>query len=391
MAEPAAVLASRLIADLAGSELVGSVDVHNGLPERPVVRLRPERADKLIGLAVPEDEQRSILERLQFEVEEEWDVTVPTWRARDVTREVDLIEEIARVVLDRVPHTTPLRREVAGHLTKEQRLRRTVEDVLVGVGLSEAFTWSLVAADPDPAAIRVPDPLTADQAILRTTLLHGLIEAARVNVDAGNHPIALFEVARIYLPSGEQLPEERWRVGAIAEGGWSSARRAVEALYDALHLELRARRVELPQLHPGKAAETDAGWLGELHPSLLEGSWGVFELDLETLFTPVPERIEYEDVITYPAVRQDIAVVVGEDVEAGALMDASREAGGAELRDVSVFDVYRGEQAGVGRKSVALHLVFQSSERTLSDDDAAGIRARVVAALAERFDAELRG
>jgi phenylalanyl-tRNA synthetase beta chain len=391
MAEPAAVLASRLIVNLAGGELVGSADVHAGLPERPVARLRPERADRVIGLAVPEEEQRDILERLGFEVDEEWDVTVPTWRARDVTREVDLIEEIARVVLDRVPHTTPLRRAVAGHLTKEQRLRRTVEDVLVGVGFSEAFTWSLVAADPDPAAIRVPDPLTSDQAILRTTLLHGLIQAAQVNADAGNHPIALFEVARVYLPSGEQLPEERWHVGGIAEGGWGSARRAVEALYDALHLELRARRAELSQLHPGKAAETDAGSLGELHPSLLDGSWGVFELDLETLFAPVPERIEYEDVITYPAMRQDIAIVVGEDVEAGALVDAAREAGGDELREVSVFDVYRGEQAGAGKKSVALHLVFRSAERTLSDDDATAIRSRVVQALAERFDAELRG
>jgi len=390
-AEPAAVLASRLIVDLAGGELVGSVDVHAGLPERPIATLRPERADKLIGLEVPEEEQRDILERLGFEVGEEWDVTVPTWRARDVTREVDVIEEIARVVLDRVPHTTPLRRAVAGHLSKDQRLRRTVEDVLVGAGLSEAFTWSLVAADPDPGAVRVPDPLTSDQAVLRTTLLHGLVQAAQVNADAGNHPIALFELARVYLPSGDQLPHERWHAGGIVEGGWAAARRAVEALYAALHLELRATRAQLPHLHPGKAAETDAGWLGELHPSLLEGAWGVFELDLETLFAPVPERIEYEDVITYPAVRQDIAVVVGEELEAGVLVDAAREAGGDELREVMVFDVYRGEQAGQGKKSVALHLVFQSAERTLSEEDATAIRARVVQALAERFDAELRG
>jgi len=390
MAEPAAVLASRLIVDLAGGELVGSVDVHSGLPERPVVTLRPERADALIGLAVPEEEQRDILERLQFDVGEEWDVTVPTWRARDVTREVDLIEEIARVVLDRVPHTMPRRRAVEGHLSKDQQLRRTVEDVLVGAGFSEAFTWSLVPSDPDPAAIRVPDPLTSDQALLRTTLLHGLIQAARVNVDAGNHPIALFELARVYLPSGGQLPEERWRVSGIADGGWEAGRRAVEALYATLHLELRVGRAEIPQLHPGKAAATDAGWFGELHPSLLEGSWGVFELDLETLFGPIPERIRYEDVITYPAVRQDIAVVVDDELETGALVDAARDAGGVELREARVFDVYRGEQTGDGKKSVALHLVIQSSERTLSDDDAAAVRARVVDALAERFGAELR-
>jgi phenylalanyl-tRNA synthetase beta chain len=391
LAEPAAVLASRLLVDLAGGELVGSADVHSGLPERPVVQLRPERVNRLIGLKVPPEEQRTILERLEFDVGGDWKVTVPTWRARDVTREVDLIEEIARCVLDRVPHTLPLRRSVAGHLTKDQRLRRLVEDVLVGAGFSEAFTWSLVATDPDPGAIRIPDPLSAEQAILRTTLLEGLIQAARVNVDAGNQPIALFELARVYLPSGGQLPEERWHVAGIAAGGWPAARSAVEALYEALHLELHVRRAAAAQLHPGKAAETDAGWFGELHPALLDGEWGSFELDLETLFAPVPERIEYDDVITYPAVRQDIAVVVPEDVEAGALVGAAREAGGADLREVRVFDVYRGAQAGDERKSVALHLVFQSPERTLSDDDAAAIRERVVAALAERFDAELRG
>src|SRR4029077_14529279 len=147
-------------------------------------------------------------------------------------------------------------------------------------------------------------------------------------------------------------------------------RGAVEAVYASLQLELRAERAEVVHLHPGKAAATEAGWFGELHPARLEGEWGVFELDLATLFASVPERVEYEDVITFPAVRQDIAIVVDEDVEAGALVETARAAGGAELREATVFDVYRGEQAGAGKKSVALHLVFQSPERTLSDGDA---------------------
>ena len=184
----------------------------------------------------------------------DWDVTVPTWRARDVTREIDVIEEVARVVLDRVPHTMPLRRSIEGHLTKEQRLRRVIEDVLVGCGFTEAYTWSLVASDPDPAALHLPDPMSGDHAILRTTLLDGLVEAARVNVDAGNPGVALFELARVYLPSGEQLPEERWHVGGIVEGGFAEARGAVEALYAALHLDLRVTRTMRPFLHPGKAA-----------------------------------------------------------------------------------------------------------------------------------------
>jgi len=390
LAEPAAVLASRMMVDLAGARMTGHVDVHSGLPDRPVVRLRTDRANRLIGLDVAPDEQRSILEGFQFDVSPEWDVTVPTWRARDVTREVDVIEEVARAVLDRVPHTMPLRRHVRGRLSKEQRLRRLVEDVLVGAGLSEAYTWSLAASDPDPNAIRLPDPMTSDQAILRTTLVPGLIEAARTGLDAGADDITLFEIARVYLPSGRQLPDERWRVAGVVSGDYDVVKGVLEVLHSALQLELRVVRGHHSLLHPGKSATTEAGWLGELHPILLEGVWGAFELDLATLFEPVPERIVYEDVLTFPAVLQDIAVAVDEHVEVGALVDAAREAAGELLREARVFDVYRGEQVGAGRKSVAIHLSFQSPERTLTDEEAAEARARIVDALAAQFDAELR-
>ncbi len=388
-AEPAAVLASRLLVDLTGAELAGHADVHDGLPERPRVSLRPQRSRQLIGLEVGDAEQRTILDRLGFELDG-WQATVPTWRARDVTREIDLVEEVARAVLDRVPHTLPLRRSVAGHLTPEQRFRRRLEDVLVGAGFSEAYTWSLTPSDPHQEALRLPEPMSGEHAVLRTTLLHGLVEAARVNVDAGNAPVRLFELARVYLPSGEPLPEERWRVAGIAEGGFEAARGALEAIHAAFHLPLDIRRARRDELHPGKAAETDAGWLGELHPTLLEGAWGVFELDVDALMAPLPERILFEDVITYPANRQDIAVVVAEDVEAGAIVAAAHEAGGAELREARVFDVYRGGQIGDGLKSVAVHLVFQAPDRTLTDEDVAAARSGIVAALAEHFGAELR-
>ena len=389
-AEPAAVLASRLLVDLAGAEPNGSVDVHDGLPERPVVTLRPERTSRLVGLEVGEPEQRSILTHFGFEVGDGWQVTVPTFRARDVTREVDLIEEVARAVLDRLPHTLPLRRSVAGHLSPAQRFRRLLEDVVTGAGFSEAYTWSLVASDPDPNAIRLPDPMTSEQALLRTTLLHGLVEAARVNVDAGNQPIRLFELAHVYRPTGDALPDEAWHVAGIADGGFDAARRVVEAIYEAAHLPLELRRTTHDALHPGKAAATAAGWLGELHPMLLDGSWGVFELDVATLASQLPERILYEDVVTYPANRQDIAVALSEEVEAGAIVAVAREAGAAELREARVFDVYRGDQVGQGRKSVALHLVFQAPDRTLTDEEAEVARTRIVDALRERFGAELR-
>jgi phenylalanyl-tRNA synthetase beta chain len=143
-------------------------------------------------------------------------------------------------------------------------------------------------------------------------------------------------------------------------------------------------------LHPGKAARTEAGWLGQLHPTLLEGEWGAFELDLATVFERVPERVVYEDVLSYPAVLQDIAVSVEEDAEVGALVAAARKAAGPLLREARVFDVYRGDQVGEGRKSVAIHLAFQSPERTLTDEEAMEARERIVAALAGQFAAELR-
>jgi len=390
LAEPAAVLASRMLVDLADAGMTGHVDVHERLPERPVVRLRPERTEHVLGRTLAAEDQRLTLEKLGFEVDQDWTVTVPTWRARDVTREIDLVEEIARPILDAIPHTMPLRRHVRGRLSRDQRLRRLVEDVLVGAGFLEAYTWSLVASDPDPAAVRLPDPMSADQAVLRTTLLPGLVDAARTGLDTGAEDLALFEIARVYLPSGEQLPDERWHLGGILEGGYAETKGVLETLYGALHLDVRVRRGSHRQLHPGKTAETDAGAFGELHPSVLERTWGAFELDLATLFAPVPERIVYEDVITYPAVRQDIAVAVDEDVEVGALVEAAHEAAGPLLREARVFDVYRGEQLDGDRKSVALRLSFQSPERTLTDAEAAELRGAIVALLRARFGGELR-
>jgi phenylalanyl-tRNA synthetase beta chain len=212
---------------------------------------------------------------------------------------------------------------------------------------------------------------------------------ARRNVDAGAGGIALFEIARVYLSNGE-LPTERLHLAAIAEGGFARAKGVVEALYEALKAEPRFERAEHPLLHPGKTARTQAGILGELNPRVLAGEWGALELDLGSLFAESREPVTYEDVITYPAVRQDLAFVVPEQVEAGEVVSAAREAAGPELREVKIFDVYRGEQAGEGKKSIAFSVAFQSPERTLSDEDAAALRQKITDALAERFGAVLR-
>jgi phenylalanyl-tRNA synthetase beta chain len=390
LAEHAARLATELLVELADARWTGEIDVKGELPEPTQIRFRPERADALLGLEIPPDDQRETLTRLGFAVSDTFEVTVPSWRARDVTREVDLVEEVGRFRLDEIPFTLPKRRAMFGRLSEQQRLRRLVEDVLVGAGLSEAYTSSLVAADLDPDAIRLPERLSAEQAVLRTTLLPSLIDAVRRNLDAGNEEIGLFELARVYLPRSEPRPREPWHVAAVVEGGFERAKGMVEALYAALRLEPRFERGDHPLLHPGKTARLETGVVGELHPDRLEGAWGAFELDLSGLLEQVPGRLVYEDVITYPAVLQDLAFTVPEEVTAGELIDAAREAAGPELRELEVFDVYRGRQVGPSKKSIAFRAAFQSPERTLSDEDAGRLRGRIVSALSDRFGAELR-
>jgi phenylalanyl-tRNA synthetase beta chain len=390
LAEHAARLATELIVELTQGRWTGDTDVRGELPQSPVVRLRPERTSQLAGLEIAADEQRERLLRLGFDVAADWNVTVPTWRARDVTREADLVEEVVRFRLDDVPHTLPARRESFGRLKPSQRLRRTVEDVLVGCGLTEVYMTSLLPEDHESAALRLPTPLTADQAVLRTTLVSGLVEAARRNAAAGSDDIALFEIGHVFLPPADPRPKERTRAGAIVSGGFARAKGILETVYAALGVEPAFERTQEPFLHPGKAARTGEGWLGELHPALLPGTWGVFEVDLETLLDRVPERVVYEDVITYPPVRQDLAFSVPEDISAADLVTAARETVGEELREMRAFDVYRGDQVGPGRKSIAFAVAFQSPERTLTDEDAAELRSRIVSALEDRFGAQLR-
>ena len=289
-------------------------------PQPPAtIAYRPERAEQVTGLEIEEAEQRRRLERLGFEVGGDWAVRVPTWRAGDVTREIDVVEEVARFDLERVPATQPLRSELNGRLTGAQRIRRRIQDTLVGFGFAEAYTWSLLPDDPVPGAIRLPEPLSTEQAVLRTALADGLIASAARNVDAGNEDVALFELAHVYLPSGEELPDERWHVGGIVEGGFSRAKGIVEALYAVLHVEASFERGSYLRF-PGAGARTEEGWVLELADDRLPGAWGLFELDVDALIARVPELMVYEDVITYPALKQDLAFAVPESITAADLV-----------------------------------------------------------------------
>jgi phenylalanyl-tRNA synthetase beta chain len=340
------------------------------------------------GLDTPSADQHSLLERLGFDRDDD-NVLVPTWRARDVTREIDVVEEISRFRLADVPFTLPLRRAMFGGLKRDQQLRRRVEDVLAGLGYAETYTPSLRLRDPDPNALRLPEPISAEFSTLRTTLIPSLVDAVRRNIDAGNESIALFEIAHVYPPS-DGLPPEREHVAGIVEGDFFRAKGAVEALYRALKADPSFEQGRHELLHPGKAARLAEGWVGELHPAELDGTWGVFELDLGALVEASREPITYQDVVSFPAVRQDLAFSVPEDVPAGRLLVTIRDAAGPELREVRVFDVYHGEQVGEGRKSIALRVAFQAEDRTLTDEDAARLRERIVAAVAEKLGGELR-
>ncbi|HZS25289.1 MAG TPA: phenylalanine--tRNA ligase subunit beta [Gaiellaceae bacterium] len=385
LAGPAATLATRMLVELAGARWTGATDVLAPLPEPAVIELRPERTNAVLGLGVPPDEQAAILGRLGFE-RSDGGFSVPTWRARDVTREIDLVEEVARFELERIPFTLPRRDVTFGRLTRAQRLRRLAEDVLVGCGYVEVYTPTFVPEGD----VRLPEPLSTEAAALRTRLVDSLVEAARANLAVGNSELALFEIARTYRGVGAELPEERWHVGGIVEGGFAEAKWAVEQLHDALKIQAAYERTSEPFLHPGKAARTNGGWLGELHPTLLEGTWGAFELDLEALVAESPATFRHEDVSPYPAVRQDLAFVVDEAVPAATLVAAIREAGGAELRDVEPFDEYRGAQIGEGKRSLAFRVAFGSPERTLTDEEAGALRSRIVDALAQGYGAVLR-
>jgi len=228
-----------------------------------------------------------------------------------------------------------------------------------------------------------------EAAALRTELLGSLVDAARHNVAVGNSDVALFEIARAYRAGGA-LPDEHWHVAGIVDGGIAESKWAVEQLYGALKVEPTYERTSESFLHPGKSARTAEGWVGELHPALLEGTWGAFELDLDALAAAAPIAVEFAEVSPYPEVRQDLAFVVDEDVPAAALLNAMRDAAGPELRAAEAFDEYRGEQIEPGKRSLAFRVAFGSPERTLTDDEAAALRERIVSALADGFGAVLR-
>jgi phenylalanyl-tRNA synthetase beta chain len=427
-------LAAKLMVELCGARLVeGTVDVGGPGPEASRVHLRDAKLSGLLGTSVPRPEAAELLSRLGFGVAEArdgLDATVPYWRRNDVSREVDLIEEVARLWgLEKLPSTLPSRHGASGLLTREQRLRRRAADALVGAGLDEAWGWSLQGPEVnrrlrlDGGQVRLRNPLSEELAVMRTTLLGSLLDAVRHNRARGAEDVRLFEEGAVQLdrPHGREptkaerestpLPDERLHLAALLTGrlrppSWRepdpptadffAAKGVLAALLGALRVPWTVERASEPFLHPGRGARVrvageDAGWLGELHPGVaadwdLDGTAG-FELDLGMVLPHANVAPHYEDLTSFPSLRLDLAFWMPPEVTAAELLAVVREAGGPLLRRAEVFDVYARE----GQTSLAVRLEFRAGDRTLTDEDVAEPRERIVAAVAAKLGGRLRG
>lgn len=424
----AAARAARLMVELAGATVSATVvDEYPAPVVRPSITLRPQRTSKLLGADVPADRQARHLRSIGIEVTEGEGVLtaqVPSFRP-DLTREADLVEEVIRLYgIDKVAATLPPGR--AGRLDEKQRFDRSLRRTLASLGLREAWTDSFMgpkelddlglgAGHPARNLVLLANPLVDDRPGLRTTLLPGLLRSVARNVAHRAEGVALFEIARVYEPAGEDLPLEAEVLGAVFVGrrraqGWSAAASRWDffAAKGVLEAALRSLRLPAPELgpaeglpfHPTRGASVSiggaqAGALGELHPDVCdrfdvpEGTIAL-ELSLAPVVAALPERVKVADLPKFPPLLNDLAVVVDEGVPARDVTDIVHEAGSPEVSAVRLFDIYRGDQIAPGKKSLAFALEIRSGERTLTDEEALAVRDRIVAALNERIGAELR-
>jgi phenylalanyl-tRNA synthetase beta chain len=436
----AQAVATRLMIEVCGARVApGTIDVGGPGPEPPTIRLRDSRVSGLLGVAIERGRSEQILESLEFEVDvasDGLDVTPPAFRRADIGREADVIEEVARLdALDKLPATLPATHRameaaldrgagLAGaQLTSQQKLRRAAADALAAQGLYEIVGWSFVGPGlaqrlrlPDQAAVELENPLSIEQSRLRTTLLGSLLDAAAFNYSRGVTTVRLFEAGAIYLPrGGGSLPDEPYHLGALLAGpvrretwrdpdpgpaDFFAVKGALQGLLDKLRVPWSVEPGGQPFLHPGRAArirarDVDIGWIGEIHP-LVAAEWDLdqtvaaFELDLDALGEPTAPI--YEDVTSFPAVREDLAVVVPEGVASRRLVEVVLRAGAPLLKQAEVFDVYRDpERIGTGKVSLAIRLTYRAPDRTLTDQEVAERRGAIVEAIEQQLDGSIRG
>lgn len=424
--DEASAYCSRLIAEWAGGTLAeGSIDTNPVIAEQRKISLRVSRANLVLGTDLSAAEMVDALSRLGLHPEERGDEIRASVGSRrgDIVIEEDLIEEIARLIgYEAIPSRLPSGSNRAGSLTADQIALRKVRKVLAGAGLWEAQTSSFIG--PDDLAklgwqsgpgevLTIENPINAEASVLRPSLIPGLLAAVARNAARRSLEVRLFEIGRCFAPSNETLPKETLRLGIAMQGEttqeWHSPGRPLDffdlkGTFETLAEHLRLDAIFDPDgegfLHPGRRAAvgiggSKVGFIGELVPDFgdrfeIPGRVLLGEFDLDALLLASRPPAAVLEVARFPAVLLDIAVSVAEEIQAADVLAIAREAGGELLESVRIFDVYRGEQIGEGRKSVALSLSFRHSERTLTEPEALEARDAIAGALAERVGARVR-
>lgn len=422
--------ATALIVDIAGGTAGPTTDVRSDAhrPAQPTIEFRPERVNRLLGTDLMRDEMLDVLVRLGMQVEGESDGERVTVRApsrrRDLEIEVDLIEEIARVVgYDRLPTRAPGGRLRAAVASERSTPLATLDHSLQARGFREIITWSFVPRESlerlglDERAQPLANPLSRDMAVLRTSLLPGLIDTASSNLRHQHRRLRLYETGHVFEAGrgGKSFVETR-RLGLAMAGeafceAWNVERRPVDffdlkgeveqvfALAGHEPGSLAVAAARRAWLHPGQSAAIEiagraVGWMGQLHPALADA----FELDLplfvaEIDLAPLQQRElpEYAGLSRFPSVRRDLALAVPEALSAAALVAAVRSAAGPLLAECRIFDTYSGKGIESGFKGIAIGLILRDVSRTLTDGDADRVVDGVIKTLKEAYGVMLRG
>ncbi len=426
--------AAELLRALAGGTVAEGIIDHYPAPPRPVeITLNLAYARRLSGLDLSGAEMAELLRRLEFIVQPDGDnlnVTAPDHRM-DIEGPHDLVEEICRMYgYGNIP-TTMLADELPpqhGNRALEQEER--IKDALAQAGLQEIITFRPTSPENEARLlpggkkderpyITITNPLSQEYSVMRHSLLASVIQIAASNSRYQDR-IALFEIGPVFLEDEEELlPQELTRLSIILTGrrepaSWLNGtpemmdffdlKGVLEALFRELHLDARYEAAEHPSYRPGRAArllldDTQIGLMGELHPLVVEQfdlrvdkeqPVLAADIDLDALISRIPALYAYEPVSPYPAVHEDLAVVVDKGVTAVTVAAAIRQAGGYLLKDVTLFDVYEGEQIGPGKKSLAYHLTFQAPDKTLTDKVVSRQRKKIITQLAKRLNARIR-
>lgn len=403
-----------LILQLAGGRLApGMIDIGTPHRQRPPVTLRLHQLPRVLGIDVPLDEVRRILTALGNDevgqTEDQVEVIPPTWR-RDLTREADLVEEVARIHgYDKIPEDVGVPM-APSHRTDEDRVLEILRRGVTAAGIDEAMTTSVVPekwtqafspwSDGEPLRCRTPMLKGADR--LRKSLVPSLLEARRVNESMGNHDAGLFETAHVYLPRPSGLPQEPWVLGIVSPGDFFFLKGVVESCLELLHIDapLVVRQCELPLLDPVRQCcleleERVLGYLGVVSPKGLKQfglktATTVTELDLSVLASAAHLVPQQQPLSEYPPIARDLNLVVDERVTWAALEATVTQTAGPLLESLRFQEVYRDpEKDGAGKKRLFFSITLRSPRQTLTNEQADEIRDNVVSACAQQHQATL--